>query len=247
MIFVYKKQVTLAIILLWICIQNSIAGPPFLTDDPAPVPFKGWEFYIASVSTCQPSVWSGTSPHFEANYGLIRNMQVHLLIPVDYLYVQHQDTKFGYADTEFGFKYCFVQETKNRPQVGTFPIFEIPTVKNEEFSNGKVKIFIPVWIQKSWDKLTTYGGAGYGINPGAGNKNTAFMGWELQYDLSQVFTLGGEVYFQSADATDSKSVTAFNLGGSVNFSEQFHIIFSAGHSITNDRFFSSYFGLLWTL
>ena len=242
-----KKRVALFISLFLVCIQSNFAGPPFLTDDPAPVPYKHWEYYISSVNTYQSSTWSGTAPHFEANYGLIRNMQVHILLPVNYVHELHMSPKFGYADTELGVKYCFIHETDSHPQVGTFPILEVPTVKNDEFSDGKAKIFIPVWAQKSWDKLTTYGGAGYQINPGTGNKNSTFVGWEVQYDFSQVVTLGGELYFQSADATDSKSTTDFNIGGIINFSEQFHIIYSLGHSITNDTVFNSYFGLLWTI
>ena len=40
-----------------------------------------------------------------------------------------------------------------------------------------------------FDKLTTYGGAGYWINSGSGNKNSVFAGWEVQYDFSPVVTL----------------------------------------------------------
>jgi hypothetical protein len=228
-------------------VQLSFAGPPFITDDPQPVDYRHWEFYISSINTFQPDVSSGTSPHFEVNYGIIRNMQVHILLPVNYNYIRHDEVKFGYADTEFGIKYCFLQETENRPQIGTFPIIEIPTVNNNEFSDGKVKIFIPIWAQKSWGKLTTYGGMGYGINPGTDNKNSIFSGWELQYDFSPAITLGGELYFQSSDAVDSKSVTAFNIGGSINASQKMHCIFSIGHSIVNDPFFSCYLGLLWTI
>lgn len=245
--FDYKKFTILSCLLLLICIGNGIAGPPFDTDDPEPVPFRHWEYYVASINTFRPNLWSGTSPHFEVNYGLIRNMQVHLLVPLNYSYVRHEGTDFGYADTELGVKYCFIQETTHRPQVGTFPIFEVPTIKNKEFGDGRIKVFIPIWVQKSWGKLTTYGGAGYWINPGTGNKNSTFLGWELQYDFSKVITLGGELYFQSEDTWDAKSLNGFNLGGSINFTEQFHIIWSVGHSITNDPFFSSYFGLLWTI
>ena len=52
--------------------HTSFAGPPFITDDPVPVPFKHWEFYISSIDNFQNHEWSGTSPHFEVNYGLIR-------------------------------------------------------------------------------------------------------------------------------------------------------------------------------
>jgi hypothetical protein len=153
----------------------------------------------------------------------------------------------GYADTEFGVKYRFIPETDNSPQAGIFPIVEIPTVSNSEFSNGKAKIFLPVWVQKSWGKLTTYGGAGYWINTGTNNKNWIFTGWEIQYSFFPAVTLGGELFYHTASSEDGKSGTGFNLGGSINPSEKFHIIFSCGNSLTNEHIFSSYIGLLWTI
>ena len=247
MILIRKKNTILTFILCLWCIQTCYAGPPFFTDDPQPVGFRHWEFYISSVNTIHSDNWSGTSPHFEVNYGLIPNLQVHLLLPLNYSFNPHQRTEFGYGNTEFGVKYCFISETENRPQIGIFPILQIPTIQNREFSNGKTQIFIPVWAQKSWGKLTTYGGAGYGINPGINNKNWLFTGWEIQYDFSPRFMLGGELYYRTPDTNDSKSITACNIGGSVNFTQKFHFIFSLGHSLVNDNFFSSYVGLLWTI
>jgi hypothetical protein len=242
-----RKYNVLSGLLFLLFSQQNYAGPPFNTDDPQPVDFKHWEYYISSINTMQPKVWTGTSPHFEINYGLIPNVQVHLLLPMNYEYNRNAGTKFGYANTEFGIKYRFVQESENTPQIGVFPIIEIPTIKNNEFSNGKAQIYLPVWAQKSWGKLTTYGGVGYWINPGTNNKNWLFSGWELQYDISSHFTFGGEIYYHTASAIDSRSVTGFNLGGFINFTEKFHLIYSAGHSITNDTFISYYIGLLWTI
>jgi predicted porin len=192
-------------------------------------------------------IWTGTSPHIEVNYGLIPGLQVHLLLPMNYNYIPHHSADFGYGNTEFGVKYCFIHETKSSPQVGIFPILEIPTIKNSEFTNGKIQVFLPVWAQKSWGKLTTYVGVGYGINPGATNRNWIFTGAEIQYDFSPGLMLGGELYYHSADADGSKSVTACSIGGSINFSEKFHFIFSVGHSLINDKFTSSYVGLLLTI
>jgi hypothetical protein len=247
MIFFNKKNTILTFIFYSLCAQMSIAGPPFFTDDPLPVDFKHWEFYISSINILHPDIWSGTSPHIEVNYGLIPNLQVHLLLPMNYNYSPHQRADFGYGNTEFGVKYCFIHETENLPQIGIFPILEIPTIKNPEFSNGKIQIFIPVWAQKSWGKLTTYGGLGYCINPGTNNKNWIFTGGEIQYDFSPKFMLGGELYYHSSDADGGRSVTACNIGGSVNFTQEFHFIFSVGHSLINDNFLSSYIGLLWTI
>lgn len=242
-----KKILGLIFIIILFNIKPLYAGPPFGTDDPEPVRFKHWEYYISSINNRQIGVWSGTAPHVELNYGLIRNVQVHLLLPLNYIGTHMHSSAFGYADTEFGIKFRFVQESDNSPQIGTFPILEIPTIKNGEFSSGRTKIYLPVWLQKSWGKLTTYGGAGYWINPGTNNKNWIFSGWEVQYAVSKVITLGGEVYYHSASTKDSAYGTGFNIGGSLNRGEKFHFIFSVGHTFTKDNTFTSYLGLLWTI
>jgi hypothetical protein len=223
------------------------AGPPFQTDDPEPVEYKHWEYYISSIHSLQHNSISGTLPHFEVNYGLVRNVQVHLLLPLNYTLMHHQNMHYGYGYTELGIKYRFIQETDHSPQVGVFPILEIPTVPANEFNNGKVQLYLPIWLQKSWDKLTTYGGGGFWINPGAGNKNWYFAGWEAQYDFLKALTLGGELYYHSAMTVDSKSSMGFNLGGIVNFSEKAHFIFSAGHTVINESSLNAYAGLLFTI
>lgn len=241
------KFTALLTILICISLQPLYPGPPFGTDDPETVKYKHWEYYVATLNSSQFGIWSGTSPHFEINYGLGRNLQVHLLMPVNYSYPATGKAHFGYADTEVGLKFRFITETENRPQIGVFPIIETPTIKNSDFSNGKPKIYLPVWFQKSWGKFTTYGGTGYWINPGQDNRNWIYAGWEIQYDFSHLLMLGGEVYYHSADKKDAKQGTGFNIGGSLNLSEKFHIIFSLGNSISGDRIFNSYFGLLWTI
>jgi len=70
---------------------------------------------------------------------------------------------------------------------------------------------------------------------------------EIQCEFSPWFMLEGELYYHSADADGSMSVTACSIGGSINFSKKFHFIFSIGHSLLNDNFISSYFGLLVTI
>jgi hypothetical protein len=239
------KKIVLLSIFLFAVIFNIIAGPPFATDDPEPVDLRHWEFYIASIHLYQDGAYVGTLPHFEVNYGAVKNLQIHLILPFNYLYTDNM--KYGYANTEIGIKYRFVQESDNIPQIGTFPIIEIPTIKNQQFSDGNIQVYFPVWLQKSWGKLTSYGGGGYWINPGTGNKNWIFTGWEAQYDFSEKVTLGGELYYQTADAADSKSSMAFNIGGIVNFSSKFHFLFSLGHSILNNNFTTAYFGVQWTI
>ena len=58
------------------------AGPPFVTDDPEPVDYQHWEFYIASQDSELGGDWSCTAPHFEINYGAAPDWQLHLIAPL---------------------------------------------------------------------------------------------------------------------------------------------------------------------
>lgn len=241
------RQLFIAVFLVIDSLQNIQAGPPFFTDDPQPVEYKHLEYYISSVHQLKSGELDGTLPHFEINYGLVPNVQIHLLLPLNYSYSNQQGLKMGYANTEFGVKCRFVQETEGFPQIGIFPIAIIPTIKNVDFGSSNIQLFLPVWGQKSWGKLTTYGGAGYWISRGENHQNSLFAGWEVQYDLSRMFTFGGEVFYHSADTVGGEIVVGCNLGGFVNFSNKFHIIYSLGHSLLYERNYYVYAGLLWTI
>lgn len=242
-----RRIVMLIVSIFLFTVLKVYAGPPFQTDDPEPVEYKHWEYYLSSINTRQLNVWSGTLPHFEINYGAAPNLQIHLLIPFNYSMPDHKNMQYGYGYTEFGVKYRFVKETDNLPQIGIFPILEIPTVPENSFNNGKIQLYLPVWLQKSWDKLTTYGGGGYWINPGDNNKNWMFAGWEIQYDFFKALTLGCEIYYHTPITSDSKSSFGFNAGGFVNFNEKIHFIFSLGHTLINEPVFTSYAGLYITI
>jgi hypothetical protein len=84
---------------------------------------------------------------------------------------------------------------------------------------------LPLWLQKEFGKWTTYGGGGYGITPGPGNRNYWFFGWEIQRRITDRLVLGGELFHQTASTTGepgeigfplgSKGTTGFNLGGAM--------------------------------
>jgi len=89
--------------------------------------------------------------------------------------------------------------------------------------------------------------AAFGIIPGVGQKNWTFEGWELQYDFSEVVTLGGELYHQSADSQNSPSSSGFNLGGFINLNDNDHILFSVGRSMSGTETITGYVGFQLTI
>jgi hypothetical protein len=237
------------LVVIWIVLDTQIvsAGPPFKTDDPQPVDLHHWEIYFASTQAWSSHHAEATCPHFEMNYGAASNLQLHLLAPIAYVHTA-EGTHYGYSDTEIGVKYRLVDETDSAPQFGIFPLVEIPTGrKNQGLGSGEVQAYLPFWIQKSWGKFTTYGGAGLWYNPGTGQRNWMFAGWESQYDFSELLTLGAEIYYQTPDAEDSRASAGFGVGGFVNLNETDHILFSVGRTLSGEESVNGYVGFQLTI
>src|SRR5581483_9847491 len=124
----------------------SYGGPPYFTDDPEPVEFGHWEFYVATMESKFGHDFSGTGPHFEVNYGVVPDVQLHLIAPLAFDRAPDGNFKYGMGDTELGIKYRFIHENGWVPQVGIFPLLELPTGDHRDgLGNGHTVGFVPVW------------------------------------------------------------------------------------------------------
>ena len=212
--------------------QMAWAGPPFETDDPEPVDRGHWEVYIFSAGSIGSHDTTGLGPSLEVNYGAAANLQLHLIATTAYDAPSGSAAAFGVGDTELGAKYRFINPGKDDwyPEVGVFPLIELPSGNaSRNLGAGQVQVFLPVWLQKNFGKWTTYGGGGYWINPGPGNRNYWFTGWLLQRQVTAKLALGGEVFHHTAAMVGRGGSTGFNLGGQYDFTEHHHLLFSAGH------------------
>lgn len=237
----------LLVVLLALSPPGALAGPPFITDDPEPVDYQHWEFYLASQHTETADGWSGTAPQVELNYGVITNVQLHLIAPLAYNVPAQGSGHYGYGDTEVGVKFRFVQQTPGFPEAATFPLLEIPTGNaGDGLGNGHVQAFLPLWLQKDFGSWTLYGGGGYGINPGTGNRNWGFAGAVLQDQVRPNLLIGGEIYHRTSTLVGERDDTAFNLGTVFDFSEHHHLLFSAGRSIDGPTEFQMYIAYQFT-
>jgi len=107
----------------------ALAGPPFQTDDPEPIEFRHYEFYTFAAADGTPVETDTLGPAVEFNWGALPNVHLHIIIPAAAILPANNagPRAFGLGDMELGIKYRFVQETKHRPMIGTFTMFEIPT------------------------------------------------------------------------------------------------------------------------
>ena len=233
--------------------STAHAGPPFQTDDPEPVEYRHFEMYSFSVS--DGTTAGGTTlsaPAYEVNYGVVPNVQLHLVVPFTTLFAPDGPNQHGIGDTEFGVKLRFVKESKHVPQVGIFPFFEFPSGNSEKgLGVGKTWYRMPVWLQKSWGpedhEWTTYGGGGYTIVPQEDAVNFPFAGWLVQRQLNKKITLGAELFGHGPQTPDTtRSSTMLDLGGIYEFKDGFDLQFAAGKSVYGQPETYTYFSLYWT-
>jgi hypothetical protein len=237
--------------LIIILITSSIyaGGPPWRTDDPEPVPFKHGEIYLFSTGVFDAGGANGIGPALELNYGPFPDTQFHLILPLAYTVPKNETSYLGYGDTEVGIKYRFVEQTDVLPDIGTFPIAEIATGNQSRgLGNGKAQFYLPVWLQKDIGKWSIDAGGGYWINPGVDNKNWAFSGLQIQYNFTDDFFLGAEIFHQTPSTIHSGDNTGIHFGGGIPVIKNYQILFSGdlGNGITSYKHFAYYLGLYHT-
>src|SRR5487761_1554803 len=92
----------------------ALAGPPFQTDDPDPVDFRHYEFYIFGGVDGTPVEIDPTGPAVEFNWGAAPRLQIHVVFPLGAIMPSNNPkylpggvgpSAYGITDTEFGAKY----------------------------------------------------------------------------------------------------------------------------------------------
>jgi hypothetical protein len=238
---------------LLLCVR-CWAGPPYLTDDPDPVPYHHWEAYGFYTRDQTRGTNTVQGPAVELNNGAAPNLQLHLIIPLANFSSDGMSAT-GLGDLEAGVKYKFLGETGSRPEAGIFPLVEMPTGDSSHgLGNGRTWLKLPLWLKKNAGRWTDYGGVGYAYNPAPGQRNYFYGGNLLQYTFGPRLSLGGEIFLQGAQAdspseTESgaaaeqssglqvagtRSSALWNIGGQYNFTPDFSLLFSTGHSFAGD-------------
>jgi hypothetical protein len=220
--------------------SHALAGPPFATDDPEPTDYQHFEIYFYSEGTHDSGGTSGTLPGIEINYGAAPNLQISAAVPVAFDKGTGHGTLYSYGATELGVKYRFIQEDDDswRPQVSFYPSVEIPIGDSDRpvgIGGGHARYFFPLWMQKSDGPWTTFGGGGYWINPGHGDKDYWFAGWALLRQVTPCFSIGIEAFHQSSDSFNSKDSTGTNIGAIYDFNDRWHLTGSVGTGVQHRR------------
>jgi hypothetical protein len=202
------------------------AGPPFDTDDPEPTDTGHWEIYNFAAGARADGAFEG-SGGFDLNYGAWKGVQLTATLPLDFVRGPGRRTNIG--DVELGVKYRFFRNEKAGLQVSIFPRIILPT-SGKTYGSGKAALLLPVWGQKDLGKWSLFGGGGYVVNPGAGNRGYWQTGFALTREVSPRLSLGAEATYHGRDAEDAKPTATLGVGGIWRIKGPVSLLASAGPS-----------------
>lgn len=255
------KLMTYLLLAIFMLAPNVFAAPPFITDDADPADYKQLQIYGYGNTISQTHSTMIYLPSLEFDYGIIPHTEFHIVFTMaTYLPEQGGNPALlkratGIGDTEVNFKTRLLSETKYRPGIAIAPTFELPTGNARRFlGNGRLWTKFPIWIQKNMGTWVTYGGGGYAFNSAPGMKNYPYGGWILQRNVTEHFSLGGEIFLQGTSAAhrappfqDDGSVTILNLGAIYNIDNNNNFSFSLGHSIMGTPQWVGYAGFYYSI
>jgi len=236
-------------------------GPPYQTDDPVPVDYQHYEFYIFGSADGTPAEMDSQGPAFEFNWGAVPRVQLHAILPWGvvapsnnpvYLPAGVGPTNFGLTDVELGAKIAFIRESKHIPQIGSFTMFEMPTGNSDKgLGVGKVWYKLPIWFQKNWGKWLFDGGGGYQVVPQTGYRDFPYTGWLVKKELNERLELGAELFAHGREglaAAQTQKSAMIDVGGYYHFKhhEGQQFLFCYGHSIAGQTENYAYLGMYWT-
>ena len=211
----------------------AFAGPPYLTDDPEPTDLHHWEIYnFATVDGLRSDF--GGEAGFDLNYGGAKDLQLTATIPAAFDHSSQAGWHAGAGDLELAVKYRFVHDEKSGWQAAVFPRVILPTSTNG-LGGSRARLLLPIWGQRDFGKTSVFGGGGYEINPGGGNRDFWQAGIAVTHDFSDKLQLGTEVSWQSSDTRGGSSTTAVDVGMIRKLGGPFALLLAGGPSFSGGK------------
>lgn len=222
--------------------SQTAAGPPYLTDDPAPTDRQHWEVY-AFVAGEGLGSSIDEDAGLDLNYGAFEGVQLTATLPVSFRHSAPEGWQSGTGDAELAVKYRFLHDQKNGVSVAVFPRAILPTAAHS--TGEKARFLLPVWAEKDFAGGTSvFGGGGFTRNPGTGNRDFWQAGIAATQDLTKSVSVGAEITRQGADAENGTAQTRFGLGSIVRLSDRYALLFSGGPTRADHRTSYRFYGAL---
>lgn len=211
----------------------ATAGPPYITDDPVPTDLAHWEIYAFTAGDGHARAFDDATG-VDLNYGAFKDIQLTATVPLALTRDGSRQLRAGTGDLELAVKYRFLNDERSGISAAVFPRAILPTSTLEH--GGKTRLLLPLLVEKDFAGGTSlFGGGGYEINPGPGNRNFWQAGAALTHNVSDRLSLGAEITRQGSDSVGASGETAAGLGAILKLSQSHALLLSGGPTWADHR------------
>jgi hypothetical protein len=226
-----STRIAFAAILCTLFAGKALAGPPYVTDDPEPTDDRHFEIYAFTNGT-NTRDGTGGQAGIDFNYGGAPDLQLTMVLPMDYDSPVAGPSVAGLGNVEMAAKYRFLHQDDFGWDVAVFPRVFLPS-GSPLVGDKHGSFLLPVWIGRDFGKWTTFGGGGCALNNGGGSKDYCLMGWALTREVAPGLQLGGEIFHQTADTRGGRDTTGVDVGATYDLSANYHLMATFGPGIQN--------------
>ncbi len=217
---------------------RSMAGPPYLTDDPEPTDYQHFEIYSFSNGTVARDGTSGEGG-IDFNYGAAPNLQLTATLPVGYGVSPSGPLVGGLSNIELAAKYRFLMQDNAGLDVSFFPRVFLPSASSN-VGEQHASFLLPIWMEKDWGQWSAFGGGGCEINRGGDSQDFCLMGAVLTRQIVPNLQVGLELFHQTSDTHGGEATTSVGAGVRYDLDDHYHLLGYVGRGIQNadqtDRF-----------
>lgn len=225
----------------------ALAGPPYVADDPEPTDEGHYEVYLYASGEHADAGNAGAAG-IDFNYGAAPDLQLTAVLPFAYELARGERGRSGVGNVELAAKYRFLHQARIGWDVSFFPRVVLPSASTR-IGEAHASVLLPLWLERDWDRWSTFGGGGCAINPGRDARDYCLIAWALTRQLAPGLRLGAEVEHQTPDRRDGRATTGLGIGIQYDAGEHAHLLGyyapSLQHPAETVRY-SYYAGLLLT-
>ena len=138
----------------------------------------------------------------------------------------------GAGDLGASVKYRFSHDEAAGVQIAAFPGVTLPTASHG-LGAGKLTALLPIWAQKDIGPWSVFGGGGYAVNPGSGNRDYWTGGVAVTRKLGERLIIGAEADRQGPDSVGGRASTSLGLGAIVDLKGPLRLLASGGPTFSD--------------
>jgi hypothetical protein len=196
-----------------VAIHSAHAGPPFVTDDPEPVPPGGWEINVPFILERTPGRTEMNAPLFDLNYGL-PEVQSKVEFPIKIVRDDTSGTEAGAGDLLLGVKWRFLNNEKSHLQFGIYPQVLVPrAIGSVVLAEDERRLYCRCSRRRAGTNGPFMATSDIGGKMLPRTRDYFYAGAVLERELSERIRLGAELFGNSPVERADRPDIAFNLGG----------------------------------